>query len=213
MTKEEKFVVSPLERYFRSRKRSGAKWQVKHKPAYESSATGWDLQVEHVNRVLLIEAKYIRGPSAAAIAGLTVAPLVYRPEKIKNKNLYRSRYFRICWAIGCGYTGGKRDKKYQMSGIYQILFDCLILNLLFWKHYSKLLRVEEIYFVKSKDEVAKISFNRIIRLANTYKFRLERHLRNNGRVGRITEIHRRKVKIKTKRLEAERLVKNHLTFK
>ena len=76
MTKEEKFVVSPLKKYFRSRKRSRAYWKIKHKPAYETSATGWDLQVERKNTVLLIEAKYIRGPSAAAIAGLTIAPLV-----------------------------------------------------------------------------------------------------------------------------------------
>lgn len=208
MTKEEKFVVSPLERYFRNRKRSGARWKVKHKPAHESSATGWDLQVERINRVLLIEAKYIWGPAAAAIAGLTISPLVYRPEKMKNKNLYRSRYFRICWAIGCGYTGGKRDKKYEMSGIYQILFDCLILNLHFWKQYSRLLKVEDIYFVKSRGEIAKVSFNRIIRLADKYRFRLERYLRNKGRAGSITEIHLRKIEIKAKRYEAERLVKN-----
>lgn len=208
MTKEEKFVISPLERYFRSYKRSGARWKVKHKPRYETSATGWDLQVERKNRVLLVEAKYIQGPAAAAIAGLTLAPLVYRPEKMKNKNLYRSRYFHICWAIGCGYTGGRRDKKYEMSGIYQILFDCFILNLHFWKQYSKLLRVEDVYFVKSQKEVAKISFNRIISLADEYKFQLDKYLRDEGRVGNITEIHRRKIKLTIRRLEAQKLVKN-----
>ncbi|HEY4512613.1 MAG TPA: hypothetical protein VJH63_03045 [Candidatus Paceibacterota bacterium] len=212
MTKEEKFVVNPLEKYFQSRKLSGAYWEVKHKPRTGRSATGWDLQVEHKNRVLLIEAKYIRGPSAAAIAGLTVAPLVYRPEKMKNKNFYRSQYFCICWAIGCGYWGGKRDQKYKMNGIYQVLLDCFILNLNFWKQYTKLCRVEYIYFINKKKEVAKIRFNGIINLAIKYRIQLDRHLRNSGKVGAITEIHRRKVKIKAKRLMAENLMKN-LKFK
>lgn len=212
MTKETKFVVNPLKKFLQSRGRSGARWKVKHQPRHETAETGWDLQVEHKNKVLLIEAKYIQGPSAAAIAGLTVAPLVYRPEKMKNKNFYRSRYFCICWAIGCGYRVGKRDQKHEMGGIYQVLLDCLILNLNFWKQYSKILRVKYIYFVNNQ-KVAKISFNKVINLATRYKFQLDKHLRNKGRAGRITEVHRRKIEIKTKRLKAERLLKQNLGFK
>lgn len=32
MTKEEKFVVNPLEKYLRDSKRCGAKWNTKHRP-------------------------------------------------------------------------------------------------------------------------------------------------------------------------------------
>ena len=49
MTKETKFVVNPLEKYFLDPRRSGARWIIKHKPKFESSATGWDLQVERKN--------------------------------------------------------------------------------------------------------------------------------------------------------------------
>ncbi|MEK7453145.1 MAG: hypothetical protein AAB614_02825 [Patescibacteria group bacterium] len=31
MTKEEKFVVDPLENYFLDKNRSGAKWKIKHR--------------------------------------------------------------------------------------------------------------------------------------------------------------------------------------
>ncbi|MEK9173031.1 MAG: hypothetical protein AAB594_00460 [Patescibacteria group bacterium] len=166
MTKEEKFVVDPLEKYFLDTKRSGAKWIKKHRPPGRS-ATGWDLQVERKNQVLLIEAKYIRGPFAAALAGLVIAPLTSKQEKMKSKNR-KSWSAVVCWAIGCGYQKGERAKKYKMSGIYQILFDCLTRNLKFWGCYSKLLKVKYIFFVDNK-KVGKISFNRIIDLAEKYK--------------------------------------------
>ena len=124
MTNEEKFVVNPLEKYFLDYKRSGAKWKIKDKPKYGSSATGWDLQVEHTNKVLLIEAKYIKGPFAAALAGLVIAPLTNKQEKMKSKKK-KSWSAVVCWAIGCGYKEGGRDLKYKMSGMYQIFFDCL----------------------------------------------------------------------------------------
>lgn len=69
MKPEAKFVVNPLEKYFLDINRSGAKWRTKDKPRFESSATGWDLQMERKNQVLLFEAKYIRGPFASALAG------------------------------------------------------------------------------------------------------------------------------------------------
>ena len=211
MNKEKKFVVDPLKKYFLDRGRSGARWKVKHTPAHDTSETGWDLQVEHKNKVLLIEAKYIIGPAASAIAGLTISPLVYRLEKMKNKSLYRSRYYHVCWAIGCGYTKGERDQKYEMSGVYQILFDCFILNLNFWKRYKKLVKMKYIYFVNKKKGVGKIDFDKFIDLATGYKARLDKHLRNKGEKGTITEVHRRKIEIKTKRSVAESLIK--LVFK
>lgn len=170
MTQEEKFVVDPLEKYFLDYKRSGAKWKIKYRPRGRSE-TGWDLQVEHKNKVLLVEAKYIQGPSASALAGLTIAPLVNRPEKMKHGS-YRSRYAVVCWAVGCGY---KRVLNYKMEGIYQILFDCFARNLSFWKCYSKTLKVKYIFFIDNK-KVARIRFIDIINLAVLYKSSLDKSL-------------------------------------
>ena len=124
MTEEEKFVVNPLEEYFLDQNRSGAKWHTKHRPNFGTAATGWDLQMERKNKVLLIEAKQIRGPFASALAGLVIAPLTNKTEKMKSAKK-KSWSSVVCWAIGCGYNKGGRDKKYKMSGIYQILLDCL----------------------------------------------------------------------------------------
>jgi len=174
MTSEEKFVVNPLEKYFLDSKRSGAKWTIKHRPGYGTSATGWDLQAERKNQVLLIEAKYIRGPFAAALAGLVIAPLTSKREKMKSGKK-KSWSAVVCWAIGCGYQRGERAKKYKMSGIYQILFDCLARNLEFWECYSKLLKVKYIFFVDN-NKVGKISFSKIISLVEQYRSSVDKPL-------------------------------------
>ena len=174
MTKEEKFVVNPLEKYFLNRKRSGAEWVIKHRPRYGTSATGWDLQVERKNQVLLIEAKYICGPFDSALAGLVIAPLTNKQEKMKSGKK-KSWSAVVCWAIGCGYKKSGRVKKYKMSGIYQILFNYLARNLEFWECYSRTLKVKYIYFVDNS-KVAKISFNNIINLAIQYKSSLDKSL-------------------------------------
>lgn len=174
MNSETKFVVNPLEKYFLDYKRSGAKWKTKHKPKFESSATGWDLQMERKNKVLLIEAKYIRGPFASALAGLVIAPLTNKTEKMKSTKK-RSWSSVVCWAIGCGYNKGGRDKKYKMSGIYQILLDCFARNLEFWECYSKMLKVKYIYFIDNQ-KVAKISFDKIIIIARKYKLSSDKSL-------------------------------------
>ncbi len=163
MTQEEKFVVGHLEKYFLDPKRSGARWKIKDRPKYGISETGWDLQVERKNQVLLIEAKYIRGPFASALGGLVIAPLTHKKEKMKSKKK-ESWSAVICWAIGCGYKRGGRAKKYKMSGIHQILFDCFIRNLKFWKCYSKILKVKYILFVDDK-KVARVNFSKVINLA------------------------------------------------
>ena len=54
MTEEEKFAVDPLEKYLTDPNRSGANWHTKKRPNYGRSATGWDLQMERKNQVLLI---------------------------------------------------------------------------------------------------------------------------------------------------------------
>ncbi|MDO8594196.1 MAG: hypothetical protein Q7R93_01635 [bacterium] len=174
MTKEERFVVNPLEKYFRDSRRSGATWETKHRPSFGKSSTGWDLQMERKNQVLLIEAKYIQGPSASAFAGLTTAPLVYRREKMKSKKK-KSWSSVVCWAIGCGYTGGRRNLKYKMCGMYQILFDFLARNLEFWKCYSKMLRVKYIFLVDN-GRVAKINFLKIINISRRYKTSADKSL-------------------------------------
>ena len=160
MNPETKFVVNPLEKYFLDFKRSGAKWNTKNKPRFERSATGWDLQMERKNQVLLFEAKYIKGPFASAFAGLLIAPLSNRPEKMKSKK-NRSWSSVICWAIGCGYKNG-------MSALYQILLDYLARNLEFWECYYKTLKVKYIYFVDNK-KIAKIRFDKLIQIATEYK--------------------------------------------
>ena len=163
MTQEEKFVVNPLEKYFLSKKRSGAKWIIKHRPQYGTSETGWDLQVERKNQVLFIEAKYIRGPFASALAGLVIAPLTNKQEKMKSGKR-KSWSAVVCWAIGFGY----KRKKYTMSRIYQILFDYLARNLEFWRCYTRTLKVEYVFFVDN-GKIAKIGFSKIINLAAQYK--------------------------------------------
>lgn len=164
MNPETKFVVNPLETYFLDFVRSGAKWNTKAKPKYETSATGWDLQMERKNQVLLIEAKYIRGPFASAFAGLVIAPLSNRPETMKSKKK-KSWCSTICWAIGCNYK----------EGVYQILLDYLSRNLEFWKCYSKKLKVEYIFFI-DKEKVAQIRFNKIINFATRYKLSADKPL-------------------------------------
>ncbi len=185
MTQEEEFVVNPLVKYFGNHGRSGAGWSTRSKPKFGSSATGWDLEVERKNQVLLIEAKYIRGAFASAFAGLVIAPLSKRPEKMKSGK-YRSWASVVCWAIGWGHKEYKND-------IYQILLDYLSRNLKFWEYYSKTLKVKYIYFVNNK-KVAKINFDKIIKLSNKYK-------------SSANQSQPERIKI------AKKLLKNHLKFK
>lgn len=160
MTKEEQFVVNPLQEFLLNPQRSGAAWAVKHRPKHGTSATGWDLQVERKNRVLLIEAKYITGPFASALAGLLIAPLTRKEEKMKSWAAV------VAWAIGCGYKHDCRSK-YKMAGVYQALLDFLARNVAFWNCYSRLLKVEYIFFV-DRGKVARIRFNTLLTLAESY---------------------------------------------
>jgi len=165
MTKEERFVVNPLQAFLLDPRRSGAAWGIKHRPKHGTSATGWDLQAERKNRVLLIEAKYITGPFAAALAGLVTAPLMHRQEKMRSCKS-KSWCAVVAWGIGWGRQRGS-TRKYKMAGIYQIMLDVLARNLEFWKCYSRVLKVKYIFFV-DQGRVAKIRFDRVITLAQRY---------------------------------------------
>ena len=160
---EKGLVVNPLKKYFLNQKRSGARWRIKAEPDYERFATGWDLQVERHNQVLLIEAKYFNKSFISSFAGLVSAPLTNRSEKMKSKKK-KSWSAVVCWAVGSGY----KDRN-----IYQILFDYLVRDIIFYKAYSKILKVKYIYFV-SDGCVAKISFKEILRRASWYKHQLNK---------------------------------------
>jgi hypothetical protein len=187
MTSEEKFVVNQLVEYFEDRTRCPAKWHIKHRPKHGKSATGWDLQVERKNQVLLIEAKYITRSFASAISGLILAPLCHRPEKMKRA-LYRSWSARICWAIGCGYKNEKHRK-----GFFQILFDYIARNLSFWNSYAEILGVKYVFFIDGS-KVAKIRFQEMVKLVGRYYTCADEPLEK-------------------RRLAAEKLVAKKLNFK
>jgi len=181
MGNEKRFVIKPLEEYFKDPNRSGAHWKIKYQPRCEKSATGWDLQVERKNQILLIEGKYFKGSFLSSFAGLIASPLANRPQKMKTKK-YRSWCADICWAIGPGYGGN----------IYQILFDYIQRNIKFWQAYSKTLKVKYIFFVSGK-KVAKIRFNQLINIALEYKDSLSKLSRDG---------------LKTKREIANQIMKN-----
>lgn len=156
MTKEEEFVVIPLDQWFQKQK---AAWRV-HKPKHGTSETGWDLEVNRKNQDLLIEAKFIdKQPFTSAFAGLVMAPLTKRPQKHTMKTKDRSWCHYICWAIGIA-PDDNRD-------IYQMLFDYFDRNLVFWKHYCKDLRLKYIFFVKDR-KVSKVPFAALIDIASHY---------------------------------------------
>ncbi len=161
MTKEEHFVVEPLQAFLRNPRRSGAAWTIKSRQKHGRSGTGWDLQAERKNQVLLFEAKYITGPFAAAVAGLVIAPLTNRKEKMKSSKT-KSWSAVVAWAIGCGFKN-----KSIVAGIYQPLLDYLVRNAKFWECYSKVLRVKYVYFVV-QHEVARIRFKALIGIAKLY---------------------------------------------
>ena len=108
------------------------------------------------------------------------APLANRPQHSMSRK-YRGWSYGICWAMSASYA---------QSNIYQLLFDYLIRNLNFWKHYAKDLRMEYIFFVKD-GRVARVSFSKILVLAKSYKLRAgsknlrERRLIADGLMGRL----------------------------
>lgn len=153
-TSEEKHVVLPLEKWFRSRK---ANWNRIIIPNYGTAATGWDLEVERKNQVLLIEAKYISGPFLASFGGLVTAPLAHRNQRtIKRK--YRSWCAEVCWAIG---------SRYENRNVYQIFLDYIGRNMDFWRSYGSILRMKYVFFVED-GRVTRLTWNKILRCGEAY---------------------------------------------
>lgn len=153
MTKEEKFVVNPLIKWFKNQK---ANWKL-YKPNFGTAATGWDIEAQRKNQDLLIEAKYIDGPFLASLNGLVTAPLANRPQHL-IKRKYRGWSYGICWAIGTNYA---------QRNIYQLLFDYFIRNLSFWNHYDQDIRMKNIFFVKN-GQVARVSFSKFLNQSKSY---------------------------------------------
>jgi hypothetical protein len=162
-TKETSCVVNPLEKFLRNRKRSGALWSTKDMPDHDTGATGWDLQMERPNEVLLIEAKYLSGPFASAMAGLTLAPLTNRREKMKSGRSKGSWCANVAWAIGWN------PKKWRPARIYQNLLDYLSRRPDFWSAYHSKLRVKYVYFVDPRKRVTRIACKQLMKLANEYR--------------------------------------------
>ena len=131
------------------------------KPSYPTSARGWDIEARRKNQDLLIEAKYITGPSISSFAGLVTAPIAKRAQRFMVRK-YRSWCHHVCWAIGIK----------PPRNMYQILFDVTARNLKFWKHYGEDLRMKYIFFVE-KEEVTRIPFTAFLRMAKLYADRVD----------------------------------------
>lgn len=100
--REYRLVVEPLIRWFKAQD-----WCCQT-PDYHTSARGWDIEAGQKNEYLLIEAKYISGPSIAALAGLVAAPLANRALRFKIPGCNERAGIKppaklmpwCCWAIG-----------------------------------------------------------------------------------------------------------------
>jgi hypothetical protein len=149
--REDKLVVTPLCDWFEKQE---AGWKLS-KPKFSTSARGWDIEAWRKNEYLLIEAKYIFGPSIAALAGLVAAPLAKRVQHRK----YRSW---CCWAIGIK----------PPRNMYQVLFDYTSRNSEFWKHYGEDHRMKYIFFVQ-EGEVMRIPFAAFLRMTKLYADRAD----------------------------------------
>lgn len=157
MTKEDRFVVNPLIRWFKKQK---AHWTL-CKPSQGTHATGWDIEASRNKLDLLIEAKFIAGPSLSSFAGLVTAPLAKRAQHSMVRK-YRSWCHGVCWAIGIK----------PPRNMYQILFDYMARSPKFWKHYDEDLRMKYIFFVQ-EGEVTKIPFTAFLRMTKLYADRAD----------------------------------------
>jgi hypothetical protein len=131
-------VVEPLVRWFKAQD-----WCCQT-PDYHTSARGWDIEAARKNEYLVVEAKYISGPSIAALAGLASAPLANRALRLKMPECNERAEIAAqaewlpwcCWAIGINPPGqvGSEAFKSTTRNMYQILFDFMGRNSRFWKH-------------------------------------------------------------------------------
>lgn len=154
LTQEEKKVVLPLKKWLERRK---TKWIKKNMPNYGTAATGWDLEFERHDLVLLIEAKYFQRSFIGSFSGLVTAPLTHRKQKsIKTK--YRSWCAYVCWAIGSSYAS---------RNIYQLLFDYIGRNMDFWRSYGQILKMKYVFFVK-EGKVIRLSWSQFLKASEVY---------------------------------------------
>jgi hypothetical protein len=159
MNRERELVVKPLVRWFRDRP---AQWKL-HTPQYATSERGWDITAHRKNQALLIEAKYIKGPFLASLSGLVTAPLANRPDQ-NLKRKYRSWSYGVCWAIG---------SYFPLKNMYQILFDYVCRNPIFWRHYVHDLHMKYIFFIDNHKQVARISFTKFLEISNEYSVKVK----------------------------------------
>jgi len=151
-TAEQKYVVKPLEDWF---KRQKAKWILQ--PRKSSTTTGWDIQARRKNQDLLIEAKYIQRSFIGSFSQLVTSPL---PRKTQDfmKNKDESWCADKGWAIGSSY---------KTRNIYQLIFDYFGRNPEFWEHYCQDLKVKYVFFVK-ENRVGRILFTKLLKIADSY---------------------------------------------
>ena len=152
MNAERKHVVIPILRRYEKK----ANW-VSYMPSNPSGETGWDLELRRKNLYLCIEAKYITRSFISSFSQLATSPLTKKKLHLMKVET-SSACARPCWAIGSSY---------QTRHVYQILFDYLVRNLDFWKHYSEDLKMQYVFFIKKK-KISRISFKRLLQLADTY---------------------------------------------
>lgn len=161
-TNEERYVVEPLERYLMDPSRSRARWVVKARPRYGTSATGWDLQAVRKNCVLLVEAKYIRGAFAAAMGGLLLAPLTRRSEMMAGGRKQGSWCASVAWAVGCD------SSRYRLPDVLRRLLDYLCREPGFWRCYAEHLKWSYVFFVDRRRRVARVEVRRLLWMAERY---------------------------------------------
>jgi hypothetical protein len=152
MNYEYKYVVKPLIDQLTSQKKN---WKI-HTPKFHTSATGWDIEARSKNLDLLIEAKFMgNGSFLSKLNALVTAPLANRRRFFSKSN----RPYVVCWAFG-----SKRMK----PDLFRRLWDYIIRNPVFWKHYCIDLKVKYIYLVKT-DSVARMDFSKFLSYAPLYK--------------------------------------------
>jgi len=156
MSRERTAVVRPLVGWFRKQP-SG--WSV-HTPAYETSATGWDIEARNHNYYLLIEAKYAKGPAASWFSGLVTAPLLRRVHRLMKRKDF-SRRARVCWAMGV--------ERRKLTNLYQKLLDYFSQNLSFWRMYGKQVRMKCVFVVVDGEVQKPISFDRLLKIGKVYR--------------------------------------------
>lgn len=169
--REYRFVVEPLIGWLKKQN-----WCYQT-PEYHTSARGWDIEAGRKNECLLIEAKYISGPSIAVLAGLVAAPLANRALRLKIPECNERAGIKplaklvpwCCWAIGINPPGqiGSEVYKSTTRNMYQILFDFMGRNSKFWKHYGEDLRMKYIFFVE-KGEITRIPFTDFLFMTKQY---------------------------------------------